>query len=84
MPTVSKFYGIVIVMHQTRKEHNPPHIHAKYGEIEASFRIDNGEILFGQFPANGMRLVRQFIDKYKNELLEMWETEIYRQLPPID
>ena len=32
MPTISRFYGILILMHLTQKEHNPPHIHAYYGE----------------------------------------------------
>ena len=36
MPTICTFYGIMIIMHLTNKEHNPPHIHAIYGEYEAS------------------------------------------------
>lgn len=47
MPTISRFYGIVITMNFVMKEHNPPHIHAKYGEYNASFIISNGEILDG-------------------------------------
>lgn len=35
IPTICQFYGIIILMHLTRKEHNPPHIHAYYGEYEA-------------------------------------------------
>ncbi len=31
MPVISLFFGIVIFIN-TRGEHNPPHIHAKYGE----------------------------------------------------
>ena len=27
MPTIARFYGIIILMHLTRKEHTPPHIH---------------------------------------------------------
>ena len=53
MPTISKFYGIIIMMHLTRKEHNPPHIHAFYGEHEATFFISNGEIFQGTFPNKG-------------------------------
>ena len=44
MPTISSFYGIIILMHLTSKEHNPPHIHAIYGEYEAIFYIESGEI----------------------------------------
>lgn len=49
MPTISKFYGILIPMHLTRMEHNPPHVHAHYGEYDASFFISNGEIMNGVF-----------------------------------
>ena len=84
MPTISYFYGILVLMHLTRKEHNPPHVHAIYGEYEAVFLIENGEILFGKFPKSGAELVKSSILQYKNELKEMWDTEIYQKLPPID
>lgn len=53
MPVLSRFYGIIIRMYFQQSEHNPPHIHAIYGEnvaaidfqekkiIEKSFRISN-------------------------------------------
>ena len=53
MPTIASFYGIVIMMFLLDKEHNPPHIHAFYGEFEASFTINDGEIMNGSFPKNG-------------------------------
>jgi hypothetical protein len=84
MPTISTFYGILILMHLTRKEHNPPHVHAIYGEHEATFFIENGEIFQGVFPEKGSKLVKEFVLKYQKELKEMWDTEIYRRLPPID
>ena len=84
MPTICQFYGILILMHLTRKVHNPPHIHAIYGDYEATFLIDNGEIMFGKFPKSGSDLVKRFIAKYKEQLKEMWEKEIYMKLPPIE
>ena len=84
MPTISSFYGILILMHLTRKEHCPPHIHAFYGEYEATFLISDGSILYGLFPRNGQELVKKFILKYQNELMTMWETEQYKKLPPLD
>lgn len=84
MPTISIFYGISIIMNLLRKEHNPPHIHATYGGIEAKFRISDGELMEGEFPKTGSKLVKQFILHYQQELLEMWETETYRHLDPID
>lgn len=83
MPTIASFYGIVIMMFLLDKENNPPHIHAFYSEFEASFAINNGEILNGIFPKNGKKLVKQFVNRYKIELLEMWNTGNYKKLPPL-
>ena len=83
MPTISTFYGILILMHLTRKEHQPPHIHAYYGEYEATFKIADGELLNGTFPEKGQRLVKEFILLNQRDLLEMWETEVYKKLPPL-
>ncbi len=47
-------------MFQRTKEHNPPHIHAYYGDDEAEFLISNGELAKGSFPKkwnkNGKRV----------------------------
>ena len=37
----------------------------------------------GIFPKNGASLVKEFILKYKNELKEMWDSEVYKKLPPL-
>ena len=84
MPTISSFYGIIILMHLTRKEHLPSHIHAFYGEYEATFLIANGEIFQGKFPEKGAALVKEFVLKYQKELQEMWDTEVYKKLPPLE
>ena len=84
MPTISSFYGIVIVMYLRDKEHNPPHIHAITQDFDAPFSISDGRIMAGEFPAKDAALVRVFILQHKEELEEMWETENYRKLPPLD
>ena len=38
----------------------------------------------GEFPAKAKSLVKEFIFKYQKELEEMWETEQYRKLPPLN
>lgn len=84
MPTISHFYGIVILMYLRDKEHNPPHIHAITNEYAAPFMISTGELIEGEFPLKAQSLVKEFICKYRKELEEMWETERYIKLPPID
>ncbi len=83
MPTISSFYGILILMHFTRKEHQPPHIHAYYADYEATFLIADGSLFKGNFPKNGCAMVKEFISLYRKELQEMWDTEVYRKLPPL-
>lgn len=46
MPTISMFYGIVICMFfYDNKKHSLPHIHAAYGEDDAIYSIEDGELL---------------------------------------
>ena len=83
MPTISHFYGIIIVMYMRNKEHNPPHVHAVTQDFSTPFLIATGEIMEGAFPAKSKAMVKDFILKYQKELEEMWETEQYRKLPPL-
>ena len=84
MPTISNFYGIIIVMYLRNKEYNPPHIHAINQDFDAPFFISTGEIMEGEFPNRAKALVKEFILHYQKELLEMWETEKYVKLPPLE
>lgn len=53
MPVLSRFYGIIIRMYFQQAEHNPPHIHALYGEDMAAIDIQTGEVLEGHLPPKG-------------------------------
>ncbi len=83
MPTISYFYGIIIVMYLRKKEHNPPHVHAITQDFDAPFLIASGEIMEGYFPDKARAMVKEFILKYQKELEEMWRTEHYIKLPPL-
>ena len=83
MPTISHFYGIIIVMYLRNKEHNPPHIHAITPDYDAPFLIKTGELMEGEFPKKAQALVKEFVEHYRKELEEMWETEQYKKLPPL-
>ena len=61
MPTISHFYGIIIVMYLRNKEHNPPHIHAITQDFDAPFLISNGELMDGEFPPKAQALVKEFM-----------------------
>ena len=84
MPTIARFYGIKISIFQMQKEHNPPHLHALYGEYDAEIDIRTGQQIRGNLPGTALSLVRQWVEINKAELMEMWETQQFRQLPPLE
>lgn len=84
MPVISRFGGIVIKMYLRQKEHNPPHIHAIYGEYVGVFALKDGEMFEGDLPPKEQLLVKGFIEQHHDRLMHMWETQQFEQLPPIE
>lgn len=84
MPTIAHFYGIIIVMYLRDKEHNPPHVHAITQEYYAPFSLKTGELIEGVFPKKAASMVKEFILINQKELEDMWESGVYRKLPPLD
>lgn len=82
MPIISMFYGIIIRMYMIdNKHHNTPHIHARYAELEASFSIEDGEILAGNLPRKQFRLVQAWIELHRDELMADWELAAQGETP---
>lgn len=84
MPVLARFYGIVIRMYFLGSEHNPPHIHAIYGDNTAAFDIRDGTLLDGELPSRAAAMVREWIGLHQDALAEMWETQEFRKLDPLD
>ena len=62
MPTISMFYGVLILMYfYDNKKHNRPHIHAEYGEYQASIAIDDGVVVSGDLPTSKLKLVQAWM-----------------------
>ena len=83
MPVIARFNGITIRMYLRQKEHNPPHIHATYGDSLGLFTIDDGDMFEGDISFKEQRMVRDFILHYRDRLMEMWEEQSYELLPSI-
>ena len=83
MPVLSKFYGIIIRMYFQQAEHNPPHIHALYGEDMAAIMIQTGEVLEGYLPPKALSMVQEWVVIHKADLLQMWETQKFKKLDPL-
>ena len=83
MPTLSRFYGIVIRMYLAGNEHNPPHIHAIYNEDVAAIDIMTGNVIVGSLPAHAMKLVQEWLSANRASLLEIWNTQEFQHIPPL-
>lgn len=84
MPTISRFYGIIIKMYFQQSEHNPPHFHVVYGENIAEIEISSGKILEGFLPVRAKSLVSEWLDLHKDELLTIWNTQEFFEIEPLE
>jgi hypothetical protein len=53
------------------RDHAPPHFHAIYGEYEITVEIESG-VINGRFPKRALRLVFEWLELHREELLENW------------
>ena len=75
MPSIHVLFGIVISMNFVDGEHNPPHVHARYGDYNATYNIKTGKLIDGYMPLKQNKHMKGFLSTYKETLLEMWETQ---------
>ena len=69
MPEISRFYGIIIQMFFN--DHNPPHFHVEYGEYKAVISFSD-EIIQGIMPKRALKMVFEWMDLHRDELMENW------------
>jgi Domain of unknown function (DUF4160) len=85
MLEIARFYGIIIKLFFS--DHPPPHFHVIYGEYNALFDIETLETLEmieGDLPIRAKKLVIEWATRYQHELLEMWMTQHFHKLPPLE
>lgn len=69
MPEISRFYGVIILMFID--DHNPPHIHVRYGGYRTSITIE-GHVVKGPLPKRFYKMIFDWMDKHHDELMENW------------
>lgn len=84
MPVLSRFYGIAVRMYFIQHEHNPPHIHAVYGEHTAEIAIQDGSVLDGSLPPKALSMVREWIGLHQDELFAVWQNQEFRDIAPLE
>ena len=84
MPTVSRFFGIVIFLNY--RDHAPPHFHARYGEDEVTVEIRGGAVT-GTMSKRALRMVLEWSDLHEEALMRNWqlarEHKALEQIPPL-
>ena len=81
MPVVSRFFGILVVMHW--RDHPPPHFHAHYGGQEVAVEIASGAVS-GGMNRRVLVLLEEWRQLHEEELLRNWTlAEERRALIPI-
>jgi len=85
MPTISEFFGILILMYYN--DHAPPHFHARYGEFEALIQISPLGILEGKLPPRALSLVMEWAQINQKMLIEDWNNAAnnkkLQKIPPL-
>ena len=77
MPTISKFYGILIQMYYD--EHNPPHFRVIYGDYKAVIGIHDLTVMAGTLPPKAVGLAMEWATIHKIELLKEWDLAAKKQ-----
>ena len=82
MPAISMFYGIVVYLYYLdNRQHNLPHIHAKYQEYEIIVSISDGRIIDGELPPNKLKLLLAWMEIHNEELMADWNLAVEGQEP---
>ena len=76
------FYGtIVYICFMDNKQHQLPHLHAKFQDDEVIVSIPDGDVLDGQLPLSKMRLLLARIELHKEELRADWDLAVAGEQP---
>jgi hypothetical protein len=81
MPEIARFYGIIVKLFFG--DHPPPHFHAIYGEHNAIFTIETLEVIEGDLPVRARKLVVEWATLYQTELADIWRSQEFKKLPPL-
>ena len=72
MPTVSRFFGIIVIMFYREGLNEQPHFHVRYSEYKAKISIKNLSIIKGKLPPRVLGFVMEWASLHQNELIKNW------------
>ena len=84
MPVISSFYGLVAKIYPLGKEHDPPHVHFLYGNCMGVVDLNSLTVVRGDLPAKAQAMAVEWTTLHQSELLNMWNSQNYMSLPPLE
>lgn len=69
MAELCRFFGIIIAMFAD--DHNPPHLHVRYGDYEATITLKD-YIIKGHMPGKELKRVLKWMEDHQEDLMENW------------
>lgn len=72
MPRIALVDGVAIILYAN--DHNPPHLHARFGADEALVAIADAVIFKGSLPHGKRRSVETWVSEHREALLVAWQT----------
>ena len=82
MPVITRFFGIVVKMYPN--DHTPPHFHAIYGEYIGVIDIKTLEMLEGDLSNRAYKLVKEWAEKHQDDLMQIWNTKLFKKLEGLE
>ena len=70
-------------MYFRQSEHNPPHIHAIYGEYIGVIDITTSKMIEGDLPVKALALVQEWVLLHQSELQEIWNNQDFKPIAPL-
>ncbi len=72
-------------MYFQQAEHNPQHVHAIYdNQFMGAVEIKTRKMVEGDLPPRALAMVAEWIAQNESELLQIWETQDFKKLPPLE
>jgi hypothetical protein len=71
MPVISRFFGIVVTMYYA--DHDPPHMHVRYGGDNAIVSLEDAKVIAGTLSPRAAAMVFEWAMRHRTGLSENWQ-----------
>jgi hypothetical protein len=71
MPRIGAAFGLVFYVYA--EDHNPPHLHAIYGDEAAVLVIETGDVLAGEVSGAKLKQAQQWLEENRPLAVAAWQ-----------